>query len=209
MVGQGRLPSAYQEVEYIESTGEQYIDTGIRPTANTRLEIDFKFTETPTTTQYIFNGAYDQGNFACRYRGTPDFQVQFRGTENNWSNTGVVDIDRHTYIADASSGKWFVDDLEGSFTYSPSSTSNILLLAYSGRSGYQYFGIGRIYGCSIKDNNELVRDLVPCYRKADNVAGLYDLVSGNFLTNSGSGTLKITSYCLEIFNDAIHKYGSM
>lgn len=31
-------------------------------------------------------------------------------------------------------------------------------------------------------------ELIPCYRKADNVVGLYDTISNNFLTNSGSGT---------------------
>jgi hypothetical protein len=29
--------------------------------------------------------------------------------------------------------------------------------------------------------------LIPCYRKADNVAGMYDLFSGEFYTNAGTG----------------------
>lgn len=182
-----RLPSAYQEVKYLLSTGVQWIDTEITPTTNTRLEIDFKFTETPTTTQYIFNGAIDSGMFACRYRGTPDFQVQFRGTENVWSNTGITDINKHKYIVDASIGKWFIDDLEGQFTYSGSSAANILLLAYRSRSSYDFFAIGRIYGCSIKNNNELVRHLIPCYRKSDNKPGMYDIVNDVFYVNAGTG----------------------
>ena len=34
-----RLPSEYQEVEYIESTGTQYIDTGLTPNGNYSFDI--------------------------------------------------------------------------------------------------------------------------------------------------------------------------
>ena len=33
----------------------------------------------------------------------------------------------------------------------------------------------------------MVRDLIPCYRKVDNVAGMYDLVNDVFYTNEGTG----------------------
>ena len=35
-----RLPSEFQEVEYIESSGTQYIDTGFLPTINTKIECE-------------------------------------------------------------------------------------------------------------------------------------------------------------------------
>ena len=40
----------------------------------------------------------------------------------------------------------------------------------------------------IYEQNVLVRNYIPCYRKADNVIGLYDKVNGVFYTNAGSGT---------------------
>ena len=40
---QGKLPSEYQQVEYIESTGTQYIDTGINPISSTRIDINFAY----------------------------------------------------------------------------------------------------------------------------------------------------------------------
>ena len=33
----------------------------------------------------------------------------------------------------------------------------------------------------------LIYDFIPCYRKSDNVAGMYDLVSEQFFTNVGTG----------------------
>ena len=35
MVSAGGLPPEYQQVEYLESTGTQYIDTGVNPSSNT------------------------------------------------------------------------------------------------------------------------------------------------------------------------------
>ena len=38
-----------------------------------------------------------------------------------------------------------------------------------------------------KDDN-LLRDMIPCYRKSDNVIGMFDKVSQTFFTNAGTGT---------------------
>ena len=38
------LSKEFQEVEYIESTGTQYIDTGFTPNQNTKTELDYKIT---------------------------------------------------------------------------------------------------------------------------------------------------------------------
>ena len=46
---------------------------------------------------------------------------------------------------------------------------------------------GNIYSCQMYDENEvLVRDFVPCYRKADNKSGMYDLVNDVFYTSATS-----------------------
>ena len=47
------------------------------------------------------------------------------------------------------------------------------------------------YGTKIYSNgtNELIRDLIPCQKKSTNEIGMYDAVTGDFLTNSGTGEL--------------------
>lgn len=45
-----------------------------------------------------------------------------------------------------------------------------------------------IYGVRISQGEEIIRDYVPCYRKSDGVIGLYDMCTGAFLTNAGTGT---------------------
>ena len=45
-----------------------------------------------------------------------------------------------------------------------------------------------IYECAIWDNNILLKKFIPCYRKSDDVIGMYDVVNGVFYTNAGTGT---------------------
>ena len=44
------------------------------------------------------------------------------------------------------------------------------------------------YYARIKVNSILVRNMIPCYRIADNIAGMYDTVNNVFYTNQGTGT---------------------
>ena len=39
------LPAEYQQVDYIESSGTQYIDTGYKPNERSEYELDFEFAE--------------------------------------------------------------------------------------------------------------------------------------------------------------------
>ena len=39
-----RLPSEYQEVEYIQGSGTQFIDTGYLITPTTEVSLDYQFT---------------------------------------------------------------------------------------------------------------------------------------------------------------------
>lgn len=44
-----------------------------------------------------------------------------------------------------------------------------------------------LYNARISQGHEIVREYIPCYRKADGVIGLYERYSGTFLENSGTG----------------------
>lgn len=54
--------------------------------------------------------------------------------------------------------------------------------------GIMRYGIGRCYGFEIKIENTVAFNGIPCYRKADNVIGMYDTISKQFFTNAGTGT---------------------
>lgn len=44
----------------------------------------------------------------------------------------------------------------------------------------------KLYSARCSKNHNVVRDYVPCYRKSDGVVGLYEKITGQFLTNSST-----------------------
>ena len=53
----GALPSGYTQLEYIESTGTQYIDTGIVPNSTTTAEVKFNNSK---KTSFVFGSRWSQ-----------------------------------------------------------------------------------------------------------------------------------------------------
>ena len=70
------LPSEYQQVEYIESTGTQCIDTGFIPNQNTSVRLEYALTKKPDAQRAM------DGN-CCR-----SFYTRRRGTCQNYGRYG-------------------------------------------------------------------------------------------------------------------------
>lgn len=56
---------------------------------------------------------------------------------------------------------------------------------FAGRSAH--IGV-TFYDFKLYDGDAIVRNLVPCYRKADSVIGMYDLITSTFFTSISGGT---------------------
>ena len=67
-------------------------------------------------------------------------------------------------------------------------TRNLYLLGQNYNTGYRGSGLKQItmFKYWDKDGN-LIRDMVPCYRRSDGEIGMYDRVSQTLFTNAGSG----------------------
>lgn len=188
------IPNIYQEVEYIESDGTQYIDTGFAP-QNTKYiyETEFAFTEILTDGTYsrLFGNLVDSSTALVRY------QYRILGGTinhypcNNTSTGGIIGVDLQTdtfYNLKITQTKWYIDNYEYNLGTDAGTTNNTNIALFSSKVGgestktkIKYFKISDI-------NNNLIRDFVPVYRKSDNEIGLYDLVNKVFYTNSGTGT---------------------
>ena len=93
------LPEGYTEVEYVEATGSQYVDTGIVPKTTTRLVCDFQLTTTPS--DRVRSGWGSAGSVEAFWFGTDNDHVNFACSVSGNSvqaNTGVpVDTNRHSF----------------------------------------------------------------------------------------------------------------
>lgn len=182
-----RLPLEYREVAYIESTGTQWIDTGIRLTSNYSVEIDYQLTKVPQSRTGIFGNLVPPvntryGSIISPSNGNLEHGY---GLNNVYWQQGTPDTDRHRLKQEKN--KVYVD---GTLAYTFAEvTFTIDKSAPLGSFDYTNYkpANARYFGSKWWDNNTLVRDFVPCYRKSDNKPGMYDLATGAFFTNQGTG----------------------
>ena len=194
-----RLPNEFQEVKYLESSGTQYIDTGYAPTSNFRVGLEFEYNSVSDVSvligTYVHNGVnFNDNRNLLRLNSdrTLVMQVSTIATQLSsittsvdtkyklsaqFKNNPILNINGMDYTNNAN----FINNnislyvfANHSRVYNVDTANNLISM--------------KLYSCQIYDNYVLVRNFVPCYRKADNVAGLYDLVNGVFYTNAGSGT---------------------
>lgn len=203
------LPSEYQQVDYIESTGTQYIDTNIIPDVNTKLEANFAITNT-SILNYM-GSALNNGKGFFEFGMTTTGQASALFSVDLGDGAIIPDYadnNYHTYYV--SNGLQKVDEVEG--TNSITSFTGTMLSIYLFRRHIEWEGTSYCYAklkyCKIWQGENIVRDFIPCYRKSDNAIGLYDLISNSFFTNAGTGTfskgndalIPNTSYPQEIYN---------
>ncbi|MBP5177411.1 MAG: tyrosine-protein phosphatase, partial [Clostridia bacterium] len=182
----GVLPVTYTAVDYIESSGTQYIDTGFIPNSNTRVvaKIDFK----PET----------DGNSHNAFSATPGERTAEYGFLTNGSDY-VSRYGDDVYLSIAYPNKPFVIDMDknvlkidGETVYTHEqkefACGCTMYVFTCDKSGASYRPSSmKLYSMDIYDDGTLVRSFVACYRDSDSEIGLYDLINGVFYTNSGTG----------------------
>ena len=79
------------------------------------------------------------------------------------------------------------NDAEGKTNFT--CTDNIYLLGQNYESAPRTHGKRTVKSFKYWDKDDnLLRDMIPCYRRSDNVIGMFDKVSQTFFTNAGTGT---------------------
>ena len=187
------LPREYQKVEYIESTGTQYIDTGYIANINTKVIADIQVTQLLEKNTAMFGSRIRPSVQAFCFGEGSNGTVFFANFDTVLANNIKIvndDTNRHTHTL--SKDGYYIDNILSKTFINPTEITEQLT------SYIFYFNSvdtttlvpvkAKLYSCKIYDNNILVRDFIPCYRKADNEIGLYDTVNNQFYTNQGTGT---------------------
>ena len=188
------LPNEYQQVEYIETTGTQYIDSGVPLKSGLKIVVDWIYKDADSGNSYTGGHIDSPGNRwligSQRQNNNYFFAV---GTGN--TTTGFKFGNR-----DIVEAYWANKDsyIKVNGVHSTSSF-NHLTLAEEPNYTFYMGAVNRngtatlnpkltIYNWKFYQEDVLIRDFMPCYRKSDNVIGMYDLVTGTFYTNNGTGT---------------------
>ena len=181
------LPSEYQEVEYIESTGTQWINTGIKATNKTMIKAKLYTTNTGVSKSWFGGSINSSHSFIFQAYGSNRYHYQY-GTSGSWPTTNIQDtIVGIEFDVEYGNGSIKINELKTEDLPITSfyDSTNLAIFAINGGS---YPIDGRVYYFKIFEDDNLIRNFVPCYRKSDNVIGLYDTINGVFYTNQGTGT---------------------
>jgi len=204
--GTGVLPEDYTMVDYIESHGTEYIDTGVVPTAKMRAEVTYQLTDTAfiyadSTKQGLgVFGAYTTGNSSAK---NDRFQIVSTTNEANitygigeGSATAANDTEPHLAVLDAKNKTCTLDGtaITGTKAFTndgfTASTKSILIFGVNG--AVIYTSKCKMYAVKIYEDNMLTHDYVPCQENGSYVYGFYDLLTNQFLENaSGKGRADI------------------
>jgi len=178
-----RLPYD-NEVEYLESTGTQYIKTGIVPDGLNRFEFTAAIPGSNDCTIFMVdNGATGRkGVGISKYNNNTIF-----GYKDGYTLVGQNPASVKSYVIDG--GKLYIDGelVADRGTSGIQNNYEIVLFAFN-RNGsvLQVSGSVKIYSFKIYDaNGVLVRDYIPV--RKGTVGYLYDRVSGKLFGNAGTG----------------------
>lgn len=223
-----KVPSdaeTYIGVEYIESTGTQYLQLGVDTDYNTtNLYIEYEYTNVTASSGYsqgaIYSLSYNRVYYDTLWSA---FTTNGYGLYSySYGSSSVNRLSENATLSkcifERNSNGVFLNGTQQSISssYTPvgNNTSNITLFAmnYGENQSIMMKSKLRIYSFKLGNIQGDKYDLVPCVRKSDNVAGMYDKINKKFYTNVGTGEFVIgeatgQNYYNDIF--VLNKYNGL
>ena len=191
----GGLPSGYTAVDYLQSSGTQWIEMGVAPNQNTKAVLkiiinDFNEingssligsrTDTNSNDQFFtYLDGVGRGRFLLRVDG----QAQaISWTELTTDKIYTVTLSGTEMKAEREDGTAVF-----SKTFSVSDFESTVTMELFKSKSFDYGFQGRIYSCKHYSGDELIQDFVPCL-DTGGVPCMFDLVSQKPFYNVGTGS---------------------
>lgn len=181
------IASVGTPIEYIQSSGTQYIDSNFIPKATTRTIMKAEpmawsawsaFFGTRNTTAPTASQAYIAAIPAATLYRSDYFGSSL--TAETPTVMQVTNIDKNKNICS------FNNIIITNTSSTVNATTNMFLLALNDVGTAKYFLSAKLYSCQIYDGNTLVRDFIPI-KTTTNIYGLWDKVNKVFYKNAGTG----------------------
>ena len=176
---------SYLLLEYIETSGSQYINTGFIPSTNTKWVMDWEITTLDSTTRG--NGAQSTNGRYDIYISNANTMAVVSGGANAKS-LGSASLSRYTSIIDCIGAFACYNEASSTVTVGSIPTTSVYIGAINNGGTSAAYTYAKYYSSQIYDNGVLVRDFVPVKRSSDGSLGFLDRVNNVFYGNSGTGT---------------------
>ena len=192
--GESEIPSGYTQVDYIEGTGTQWINTGIYLTDEHVIEFkaqnvgDFIGTRNPSDSGSSASFGVTTGSTLDMYSSTNYINSGGRLTVSGTNSTT-------NYVYHVGNGNKYLADTNGNilgsnnYTVAEAFTSvypcPVFKISWGSENSHSP-SRGKLYYLKMWENAVLVRDFIPVMRNSDSKCGLYDTVSGTFFDSATS-----------------------
>ena len=209
--------SLYEPLDYLESDGASYIDTGILPSADLRVIARFQHASAASIDdaerQYIW-GAFTTADGSAESR----YQFYYGGTGKSFAGYGdtyrtfnlTVDADEHT--ASINNGTFSFDSV-GQFKLESEafeSPNPIYLFACNENGTADHYSNGmQIKAVSFYRGDTQIARFVPRLRKTDGAIGMFDQIGGAFYPNQGTGKFKNDAIEPDYYNVTLNADGTV
>ena len=175
-------------LEWIEGTGDQYIDTLFTPNQNSCIELEFSYTTAISSNNALFGvrKATSENNFSIMH--PYGYPLSFYSCNAYYNSTLNPPVLNRKYKVKLDRNKVYIDDtLVHTFSLVNFTCPYTALLwgMKNNADSRGFSGKFRMYSCKIWDDGTLVREYAPA-KDNNNVVCLYDEVSQTFYYNLGS-----------------------
>lgn len=194
MMQKAETSSYDAEVEYIQSTGTQYINTGITPTDTLVTEVRFALTEDfPFGNTSAIFGVYNNNNGTLYSVAFPSLNNARIPSGLSYVNIAVtMSLGTVHNISYKSEAFYFDGELKG--TQKPKIGTNSTKIRLFGRaaapsSSAKIIAGIRIYGFRMTEGDTVIHDCIPV--RIGTAGYLYDRARNALMTNLGSGDFLI------------------
>ena len=195
------IPEEYQRVEYLQSNGSQYIDTGIYLLDGEKASINFSINAYKNY-QIIFGQTSTAfGSLQLRQPSGSEGQRYYWYNKNSES-LGQLNLNKKSFCSvslNGDKGEVNLDGRTGVFDVSEDNT-NMLIFSRQNTSGYEMNGKVYSFGMGVR------RSLVPVVRKSDNKPGMLDMANysrnlSNINEIRGATWATTNQYFLDMLNN--------
>lgn len=178
------LPSGYTKLDYIESSGTQYINTGFKPNQNTRCVMDIENLSSAQTAFFGARANQNAASFTYFSLTATTGRSDYGSSKQSMSFTNTVG----RYTVDQNKNVCTANGVTATGTANTFQlTHNLYLMAVNQANAAIQNAKMKLYSAKVYDNGTLVRDFIPC-KNASGTIGLWDNVNSVFYTNAGTGT---------------------
>ena len=196
------LPDGFRRVEYLESTGTEWIDTGVIPNNETGAYVKALQTVNGNTFP-IGAGSNNSGWVPMRLlmKGNGSYPTYRWGT--SWSdsssslNDSIIYTSEFNWLNDKSVNLFRGEELIISKTLNASTNINpgctAAIFAVNNNTGnINYQWKGHIYEVKISQGEEIIKHFIPVYDNNSLESCMYELIEGKAYYNKGTGRLLST-----------------